>query len=170
MGVLWKLLPIYVVLLAAQLIFSWFNYTFLFSKIKSGVYRLPYFYWVLAGSWVVFSAAYYIVAPKFKSGFLRSFFADGVFDSWWKFAVAAWMFNAPFYLAGTILVALSIKLSMENFGAVYTSIIIGQIITVLTTIFFMWYKMGELPNRNGWIALVLILIASIFAANSGKNI
>ena len=65
MGVLWKLLPIYVVLLAAQLIFSWFNYTFLFSKIKSGVYRLPYFYWVLAGSWVGFSAAYYIVGPQF---------------------------------------------------------------------------------------------------------
>lgn len=138
MQVLFKLLPIYGVMLAAQLVFSWFNYTFLFSKMKLGVYYLP--------------------------------IVNQTFTSWWKFAIAAWLFNAPAYVVGTILVALSIKLSVESFGVVYTSIIVGQIVTTITAIFFMWYRIGELPNRNGWIALTLVLLASIFAAYSGKNI
>lgn len=138
MQVLLKLLPIYVVMLAAQLVFGWFNYTFLFSRMKSGIYHLPV--------------------------------VDQTFASWWKFAIAAWAFNAPAYIIGTILVALSVKLSVESFGVMYTSIIVGQVITVITTLFFMWYKIGELPNRNGWIALALVLLASIFSAYSGKNV
>lgn len=170
MGVLLKLLPILGVLTAAQLIFSYFNYTFLFSKIKSGNYRVPYFYWMMVVSWIVFTGIYYTVAPKIKSGFLDSLFKEGVFDSWWKFTVAAWMFNALPYILGTIFVAWSIKLSVNNFGDMYTSVILGQIVTTAMTVLFMWYRMGELPSRNGWIALVLVFLASLFIANSGKNV
>ena len=137
MKVILQLLPIYGVLLVAHLIFSWFNYTFLFSRIKSGVYHAPLF---------------------------------GDFTSWWKFVVAVWIFGAPAYVLGTILMVWSVKLSLTNFGIMYTSVVVAQIVTILTTIFFMWYKMGELPNRNGWIALILILLASTFAANSGKSV
>ncbi len=137
MKVLLKLLPIYATLLGAQFIMNYFNYTFLFSKIKSGVYHVPLF---------------------------------GDFTSWWKFVVAVWIFNGPAYIVGTILVAWSVKLSLTNFGVMYTSIIIGQVVTIITTLFFMWYRMGELPSRNGWIALILVFLASLFAANSGRNI
>lgn len=142
MKALLQLMPLYGVLLLAQLIFSWFNYNFLFSKIKSGVYQ--------------------ILIPFTEIMF--------VFSSWHKFAIAAWLFNAPAYLIGTILVAFSIKLSVDDFGVAYVWVIASQVIAIATTMFFMWYKMGELPNRNGWIALILILLASIFSANSGRNI
>lgn len=132
-----KLLPIYATLLGAQLVMNYFNYTFLFAKIKSGIYHVPLF---------------------------------GDFTSWWKFVVAVWIFNAPAYILGTIFVAWSIKLSLVNFGVMYTSIIVGQVVTIITTLFFMWYRMGELPSRNGWIALILVFLASLFAANSGRNV
>ncbi len=137
-----QLLPIYGVLLLAQLIFSWFNYTFLFSKIKTGVYQIQ-----IPFTEVLFT-----------------------FSSWSEFTAVAWLFNAPAYLVGTILVALSIKLSVDDFGVAYVWVIASQVVAIVTTIFFMWYKMGELPNRNGWIALMFVLLASIFSANSGKNI
>lgn len=132
-----KLVPIYAILLSAQFLFSYVNYTFIFSKIKSGVYHLPLL---------------------------------GDFTSWWKFVIMAWFFNAPAFILGTVLVVWSMKFSFDNFGAVYTSIIASQIISVAMTVFFMWYRMGELPSRNGWIALVLVFIVSLFAANSGRNI
>lgn len=132
-----KLLPIYATLLGAQLIFNYFNYTFLFSKIKSGVYHVPLF---------------------------------GDFTSWWKFVIAVWIFNGPAYIIGTILVAWSVKISLTNFGVMYTSLIVGQVVTILVTVFFMWYSVGELPSKNGWIALILVFLASLFAANSGRNV
>lgn len=132
-----KLLPIYTILLGAQFLFSYVNYTFIFSKIKSGVYHLPLF---------------------------------GDFTSWWKFVLAAWLFNAPAFVLGTVLVVLSMKLSISNFGVVYVSVIASQIISIILTLFFMWYRMGELPTRNGWIALVLVFLASLFATNSGRSV
>ena len=132
-----KLLPIYATLLGAQFIFSYVNYTFFFSRIKSKIYHVPLF---------------------------------GDFTSWWKFTAAVWIFNAPAYILATILVGWSIKISLTNFGVMYTSVIVGQVITIVMTLFFMWYKMGELPSRNGWIALILVFLASLFAANSGRNV
>jgi hypothetical protein len=137
MQVLLKLLPVYATLLGAQLVFNYFNYTFLFSKIKLETYHVPLF---------------------------------GDFTSWWKFVAAAWVFNGPAYIIGTILTVWSVKLSLTNFGVMYTSIIVGQVVTILVTLFFMWYRMGELPSRNGWIALILVFLASLFAANSGRNV
>ncbi len=132
-----KLFPIYLTLLGAQIIFSYVNFTFLFSKLKLGDYHNPLF---------------------------------GDFSSWWKFTIAVWVFNAPVYVLGTVLVAWSVKLSLNNFGDMYTSVIIGQVIIVVVTLFFMWYRMGELPSRNGCIALILVFVASLFAANSGRQI
>ena len=132
-----KLLPIYTTLFSAQFIFSYVNYTFIFSKIKSGVFHLPLF---------------------------------GDFTPWWKFVIMAWLFNAPAFIFGTVLVVWSMKLSLDNFGAAYTSIIASQIISVIMTLFFMWYRMGELPSRNGWIALILVFIASLLTASSGKKV
>ena len=127
-------------------------------------------YAALLGAQLIFNYINYIfLFSKIKSGVYHVPLL-GDFSSWWKFVVAVWLFNAPAYVLGTILMVWSVKLSLANFGVMYTSVIVAQIVSILTTIFFMWYKMGELPNRNGWIAFVLILLASVFAANSGKNI
>lgn len=131
-----KLLQILVIQLLASAIFSYFNFRFLFSRIKYGVYEVPLF---------------------------------GSFDVWWKFIIAAWMFNTPFYVAGTLLMALSYKISSENFGTLYTAFIVSNVCGILVSIFFIRLTVGEMPNRNGWIAMTLVLASLFFAAYSGKN-
>lgn len=130
------MLFILVIQLAASSIFSYFNFRFLFSRIKSGVYEVPFF---------------------------------GSFDVWWKFVIAAWIFNAPFYVVGTLLVALSYKISSENFGTLYTAFIVSNVCGILMSVLFIRLTVGELPNRNGWIAMVLVLMSLLFAAYSGRD-
>lgn len=136
MGAPLKLLSILVIQLVASAIFSYFNFKFLFSRIKSGVYEVP-----LLGS----------------------------FDVWWKFIIAAWVFNIPFYVVGTLLVALSYKISLENFGTLYTAFIVSNVCGILMSVFFIHLTAGEVPNKNGWIAIVLVLASLLFAAYSGKD-
>ena len=131
-----QVIPMYLILLLAHSIMSYGSYTFIFSKIKSGVYSLPIL---------------------------------GEFTSWQWFTITAWLFAAMLYIPGTILVVLASRLSMKNSGSMYPWAIAGQIVPIITMIFFMYYRIGETPNRNGWIALLLVMIASVFAAYSGKN-
>lgn len=132
-----KLWPIYTYSIAAQLIFNYVNLTFLFSKIKSGNYSVPFF---------------------------------GPFASLEKFTVAAWLFNSLAYITATILVARSYRLSVESSGGLYSALIVGQIAAILVSTLFMRLIVGEVPTRNGWIAIALALCASLFAANSGRNV
>lgn len=131
-----KILPMYATIFFAQFIMSWGSYTFIFSKVKSGKYVLPFF---------------------------------GEFESWQWFTVVAWSMASFLYIPGTILVVLASRFSMKNSGSMYPWAIAGQIVPIAITIFFMWYIIGEVPNRNGWIALALVMVASIFAAFSGKS-
>lgn len=137
MGDLLKLWPIYVYSILAQLIFNYFNLTFLFSKIKSGNYTVPLF---------------------------------GSFMSLDKFTVAAWLFNSFGYIIATILVARSYRISVNNSGGLYSALIISQITSVIISTLFMRIIVGEVPTRNGWIALTLALAAAFFTVNSGRNI
>lgn len=124
----------------------------------------------LIGAQLIFNFINYtLIYPKIKSGVYHvPLFGD--FTSLTGFAAASWLIGTPGFLVGTILVAWSVRLSFFNFGVMYTSVIISQIITTISTLFFMWYRMGELPTRNGWIALVLVFLASLFAANSGRSV
>ena len=132
-----KLLPIYSISLLAQFIFNYFNFTFLFSKLKTGVYTVP--------------------------------FIGHVFQSWWSFTIAAWLFNCIAYIPATVLVAWGYRISVENFGVIYLAMIIGQIASILTSILFIYLTTGEVPDRNSWIALTLVLVASVFVVYSKKS-
>ena len=127
-----KLLPIYGVSLVAQLLFNYFNFTFMFSRLKTGIYTLP--------------------------------FINYTFRSWQSFTVAAWFFNWIAYVPATILVAWCYRLSVENFGVISKAMVIGQITSIMTSILFIYITTGEVPNHNAWIALLLVVIASIFVA------
>lgn len=93
----------------------------------------------------------------------------GEFQSWQWFTVVAWSMASMLYIPGTILVVLASRYSMRNSGSMYPWAIAGQMVPIGITMFFMWYRIGELPNRNGWIALILVMLASIFASFSGRN-
>lgn len=139
MSDLLKILPIYGLSLTAQFWFNYFNFKFLFSKIKLGDYTLP--------------------------------FVSHVFEWLGAFTVAVWTFNAIFcYIPATILVAYSYKISVENFNGLSSAVIVGQVASILTSVLFMRLMAGEALNKNGWIAIVLILIALPFAANSSTNV
>ena len=119
MGVLLKLFPIFGLSLVAQLWFNYFNFKFLFSKIKFGDYTVP--------------------------------FVNHVFEWLGTFTITAWTFNAIFcYIPATIMV--------------------GQVASLMTSVLFIRLMAGEALNRNGWIAIILILLVLPFAAYSSTNI
>lgn len=131
-----KLAYILIIQVISSALFSYFNFQFLYSKLKSGTYALPFI---------------------------------GQFDAWWKFVVAAWLFNAPIYIVGTLLTALSYKVSLDNFGTLYTAFIISHVCSILLSVFFIRLTAGEVPNQNGWIAITLVILSLFFASYSGKN-
>ncbi len=139
MSALLKLLPIFGLSVLAQLWFNYFNFKFLFSKIKFGDYTVP--------------------------------FVNHVFEWLATFTMAAWTFNAVFcYIPATIMITYGYKLSVENFDGLSSAVIVGQVTSLMTSVLFMRLMAGEALNRNGWVAMTLILLALPFAAYSSTNI
>lgn len=103
---------------------------------------------------------------KVKSGMYTIPLVSKVFETWWGFTLAVWCFNAPFYVTATLFVAYAYKTSVDNFGVLYSAFVIGHITSVIATMFFMYTQVGEMPNRKEWIALALVLVASLILANS----
>ena len=134
-----KLLHIYALAMIAQLWYNFFNFRFIYSKVKIGDYTVP--------------------------------FINHVFQRLSTFTVVAWTFNAVFcYIPATIISVYSFYLSYKYFGGASSALIVNIISTLLTAILFMKLTTGESLNKNGWIAVMLIVLASFFAAHSGKNI
>ncbi|OGM98234.1 MAG: hypothetical protein A2649_03005 [Candidatus Yanofskybacteria bacterium RIFCSPHIGHO2_01_FULL_41_26] len=134
-----KILPILGLSIITGLWFNFFNFRFLFSKIKSGNYKVP---------------------------FLRH-----VFEGLPTFTMSVWVFNALFcYIPATILVAYSYKMSVENFNGLSSALIVGHATSILVSILFIRLMAGEALNKNGWIAVALVLLALPFAANSSVNV
>ena len=98
-------------------------------------------------------------------------FVNHVFKQLWTFTLAAWAFNALVcYVPATIAVAYCYKIAIQNFGGLSAAVIVGLITSLITSLLFMRLMAGETLNKNGWIAIILILLALPFAANSSTNI
>ncbi len=90
--------------------------------------------------------------------------------TWWGFTWGIWFFNAAFcYFWATALIGWCYKLSLKDSGGLYHGFLVIQIVSIMTSVVFMRLIVGETPDRNGWIALVLVLLASVFAAYSGRH-
>lgn len=113
----------------------------------------------------------YTIVGKLKSGDY-SVTALGyhiyTFQSWFWFVFWFLAMIQPFYWIGGIMIMTAYKYSFIYFHAAYLAVLANLITIILNTVFFMRLRVGEVPNRNGWIALIFILIASIFAALSKK--
>ncbi len=135
-----KILPIYGVSFVAQIMFNFVNFTYFISRLKTGVYTIK-----------VFDKLF-------------------TFNHWWTFTIAVWFYNAPVYIVATVLVAWAYVMSVRVFGDLSSGIIVGTIAYLATSLFFVRLRAGELPTRNGWIAIAMLILVSFFAAHSGKNV
>lgn len=62
------------------------------------------------------------------------------------------------------------KLSLDNFSGVYPAVILNLAAMTGWTVLMMYVRVKELPTRDGWIAITLVLIASLLALNAGKSL
>ncbi len=112
-----------------------------------------------------------VIYSRIKFGNYKLPFCDHVFKSLASFTVAGWLFNSIFcYPWATVLTTYSFVLSIKYFNGLSTGLIVTVIANLMNYVFFMRLTAGETFNRSGWIAVILIIIASFFAAHSGKNI
>ena len=125
--------------------FNYVNFTYLFSRLKFGVKTK------------VFSI---------PLGFIDKVY---IFKYWQTLTVGAWFLNAIVYIPATMLVGWAYVLSVRNFGNLMSAILVGTIASLVTSLFFVHLRAGEMPNTNGWIAIGLIVLASFFAAYSANN-
>lgn len=133
-----QFLLIFGILLASHFFTANFTYTIV-GKLKSGDYSIA-------------TLGYHIYT----------------FQSWFWFVFWFLAMIQPFYWIGGIMIMATYKYSLIHFHAAYLAVLANLITIILNTVFFMRLRVGEVPNKNGWIALVFILIASIFAALSKK--
>ncbi|MBI2065261.1 MAG: hypothetical protein HYT62_04370 [Candidatus Yanofskybacteria bacterium] len=91
-------------------------------------------------------------------------------SNWFTFTVSIWGFNMVFYILGTILVAFGYRISINSFGGVYSAFFVGHISSLFISVFLIRLMAHEVPNRNGWITLILLIITTFFASHSGKSV
>lgn len=74
----------------------------------------------------------------------------------------------PLYFIGGLIVFKVYWFSISTFQSAYIAIIANIIAMNITTVLFMYLRVGEIPNRYGWMALFFALLAglcNVFAAN-----
>lgn len=112
----------------------------------------------------------YSLVRNLKNGYYVTPIFGWRFDNWPMFIVASLGAFQPFYWLGGVLLFSAYKLSMDYFSEMYPVVILNLVAVTSWTILMMYIKVREVPTRDGWIALVLIIIVSLLAINAGKNI
>ena len=112
----------------------------------------------------------YTLVRSIKSGQYVVPLLGWKFDSWWPFIFTSVAFLQPFYFTGGIMIFTAYKLSLDHFSEAYPAVILNLAAMTAWTVVMMYLRVRELPTRDGWIALVLILIVSLLAMNAGRNI
>lgn len=92
------------------------------------------------------------------------------FKSWWPFITVSVAVLQPFYWTGGILIFTAYKISLDYFTEVYPAVILNLAAMTAWSVLMMYLRVKELPTRDGWIALTLIIIASFLAINAGRSI
>ena len=92
------------------------------------------------------------------------------FESWWPFITISVGILQPFYWTGGVMIFTAYKLSLDNFSEVFPAVILNLAAMTGWTVLMMYVRVKELPTRDGWIALILIVIASLLAMNAGRSV
>ena len=92
------------------------------------------------------------------------------FESWWSFVLISVAALQIFYWTGGVMIFTAYKLSLDHFKEAYPAVILNLAAMTAWTVLMMYFRVRELPTRDGWIALALTIIVSLLAINSGRNI
>ena len=92
------------------------------------------------------------------------------FESWWSFVLISVAALQIFYWTGGVMIFTAYKLSLDHFKEAYPAVILNLAAMTALTVLMMYFRVRELPTRDGWIALALTIIVSLLAINSGRNI
>ena len=112
----------------------------------------------------------YALARNIKIGQYVTPLFGWKFESWWPFITISVATLQVFYWTGGVMIFTAYKLSLDHFDKVYPAVILNLVAMTAWTVLMMYLQVRELPTRDGWIALALIVIASLLSMNSGKNI
>ena len=112
----------------------------------------------------------YTLARNIKTGQYVTPLFGWKFESWWPFITISVAALQVFYWTGGVMILTAYKLSLDHFNKVYPAVILNLVAMTAWTVLMMYFRVRELPTRNGWIALTLILIVSLLAMNSGRNV
>lgn len=92
------------------------------------------------------------------------------FENWWPFVLVSVAVLQPFYWTGGVLIFTAYKISLDRFTEAYPAVILNLAAMTAWTIMMMYFRVRELPTRDGWVALTLIIIASLLAINTGRSL
>lgn len=112
----------------------------------------------------------YSLARNIKAGQYVTPLFGWRFESWWPFITISVGVLQIFYWTGGVMIFTAFKLSLAYFGKVYPAVILNLAAVTAWTVLMMYLRVKELPTRDGWIAITLIIIISLLAMNAGKNI
>ena len=116
-------------------------------------------------SWITYS-----ILQNLKNGSYVVPIFGWRFEHWFSFVVGALAIMQIFYLISGIILFTAYKLTLDHFQVAYPAVVLNLLAVVLWTILMMYVRVREIPTRDGWIAIALIIIASLLAMNAGKNI
>lgn len=112
----------------------------------------------------------YSVVRQLKLGSYVTPIFGWKFDHWLSYiACSMGAFQVLYWINGIMLFT-AYKLSFDHFGTMYPAVILNLVAVIFWTVLMMYIRVGEIPSRDGWIAIVLIIIASLLTMNAGKNI
>lgn len=107
---------------------------------------------------------------RLKSGVYYVPVFNWTFNHWLTFTFGVWFFNAIFcYIWATPLIGWAYHISLGYSKGLYFGFLLIQVASFLTSVYFMHLIVGETPNRNGWIVILLLLLAIPFTAHSSTN-
>ena len=134
---------VFFVLMAMHLMTGLFAHTLFTSKMKTGIYEI--------------NIPLINIAWNFD-------------NRWMLFSIVSWFFCIPAYVISTIILGWSYRTFALSGGILYPVFIANQISMTISNTFYMYLKVGEIPKREGWIALVLLAVAAVLATDSGQNV
>jgi len=123
---------------------------------------------VIMSHWT--SVLTYTLVRNIKAGQYVTPLFGWKFESWWPFITISVAILQPFYWTGGVMIFTAYKLSLDRFGEAYPAVILNLAAMTAWTVLMMYLRVKELLSRDGWIALILIIVASLLAMNAGKNI
>lgn len=112
----------------------------------------------------------YTLAKNIKDGQYVTPLVGWRFESWWPFIMVSVAILQPFYWTGGVLIFTAYKLAHDSYKEIYPAVILNLAAMTAWTVVMMYFRVKELPTRDGWIALILVVVASLLVANIKRNV